>query len=94
MRVQLASQAESDFLDQLKLLNELPKKRMKNKYSSSSILQIDIAKNHNLAKEAIKYNNKGVRFIYGAHLAIIGPSEARTDLMAREGLQLNVTPEK
>ena len=49
------------------------KKRMKNKYSSSSILQIDFAKNHNLAKEAIEYNNKGVRSIYGAHLAIIGP---------------------
>ena len=33
------------------------------------------------------YNNnvhfEGVRFICGPHLAIIGPSEARADLMAR-----------
>ena len=34
-----------------------------------------------------EYNNnvhfEGVRFICGPHLAIIGPSEARADLMAR-----------
>ena len=34
-----------------------------------------------------QYNNnvyfKGVRFIFGPNLAIIGPSEARADLMAR-----------
>ena len=35
----------------------------------------------------IEYNNnvhfEGIRFICGPHLAIIGPSEARADLMAR-----------
>ena len=35
----------------------------------------------------VEYNNnvhfEGVRFICGPHLAIIGPSEARADLMAR-----------
>ena len=35
----------------------------------------------------LKYNNnvhfEGVRFICGPHIAITGPSEAGTDLMAR-----------
>ena len=37
--------------------------------------------------KAIEYNNnahfEGARFISGPHLAIIGPSEARANLMAR-----------
>ena len=39
------------------------------------------------SKQQFQYNNnvhfEGVRFICSPHLAIIGPSEARADLMAR-----------
>ena len=37
---------------------------------------------------------EGVRFICSLHRVIIGQSEARADLMARKGLQMNLIPEK
>ena len=45
-------------------------------YAEGGLKDIDIEYNNNVHFE-------GVRFICGPHLAIIGPSEARADLMAR-----------
>ena len=65
--------------------------------SQTCKLYMDCRNFQYVTRFVFQYDNNvhfGVRFTCGPHPVIIVPNEARADLMARLGLQMNLTTEK